>query len=398
MTKILRVAWHEYRRHVFNKRFLMGLLSVPLVMLVMVGLVFLIFAMENNTTPLGYVDYSGLLADPLPAPAPEKPDKPVPILPFETEAEAGSALAAGEVQAYYVIPADYLSTGKLTVVHMGEVKAPARRQFYDFLSVNLLRDIDPAIAARLTEGAEVVVVSPDGSRSASSQNWFNVFLPMIAGLAFMIVMFSTGGYLMQAVVEEKENRTMEVLITSVSPNQFMAGKIIGDISIGLTQIVLWGAFIAVTVLLGRSSIDFLRGIQISSQTLLLVAVVMFPSFVMVAALMAAVGATVAEAREGQQVIGLISMPVWIPYMLMAVIMENPNSPIAIGLSLFPMTAALTMLIRDGLTILPAWQIALCAVIQVASAVGAIWLAGRAFRLGMLRYGKRLLWREIFVKN
>lgn len=398
MTKILRVAWHEYQRHVFNKRFLMGLLSVPLVMLVMVGLVFLIISMENNTTPLGYVDHSGLLADPLPAPAPEKPDKPVAILPFETEAEAGFALAAGEVQAYYVIPSDYLSTGKLTVVHMGEVKAPARRQFYDFLSVNLLRDTDPALAARLTEGAEVVVVSPDGSRSASSQNWFNVLLPMIAGLAFMIVMFSTGGYLMQAVVEEKENRTMEVLITSVSPNQFMAGKIIGDISIGLTQIMLWVAFIAVTVLFGRSSIDFLRGIQISSQTLLLVAVVMFPSFVMVAALMATVGATVAEAREGQQVIGLISMPVWIPYMLMTVIMENPNSPIAIGLSLFPMTAPLTMLIRDGLTILPAWQIALCAVIQVASAVGAIWLAGRAFRLGMLRYGKRLLWREIFVKS
>ncbi len=398
MIKVLRVAWEEYRRHVFNKRFLMGLLSVPLVILVMVGLVFLIISMENNTTPLGYVDYSGLLSDPLPAPIPDKPDKPVPILPFETETDAGSALAAGEIQAYYVIPADYLSTGSLTVVHMGEFKRPARQQFYDFLSVNLLRDTDPEVAVRLVEGAEVVVVSPDGSRSASSENWFNTLLPMISGLAFMIVMFSTGGYLMQAVVEEKENRTMEVIVTSVSPNQFMAGKIIADISIGLTQILLWVVFIAAIVLAGRNSIDFLRGIQISSQTLLIIGVVMFPSFVMVAALMAAVGATVTEAREGQQVTGLISLPVWIPYMLMGVIMMNPNSPIAIALSLFPMTAPLTMLIRDGLTILPAWQIALCALIQVASAVGAVWLAGRAFRLGMLRYGKRLKWREIFVRS
>jgi ABC-2 type transport system permease protein len=281
---------------------------------------------------------------------------------------------------------------------MGEVKRPARQQFYDFLSVNLLRDTDPLVAARLVEGAEVVVVSPDGSRSASSENWFNIFMPMIAGLGFMIVMFSTGGYLMQAVVEEKENRTIEVIITSVSPNQFMAGKIVGDISIGLTQILLWVAFIAAIVLVGRNSIDFLRGIQISSQTHLLVGLVMFPSFVMVAALMAMVGATVVEAREGQQVTGLISLPVWIPYMFMAVIMKNPNSPIAVGLSLFPMTAPLTMLIRDGLTILPAWQIALCAFIQVTSAVAAIWLAGRAFRLGMLRYGKRLKWREIFAKS
>ncbi len=398
MTKILRVAWHEYRRHVFNKRFLMGLLSVPLVVLVMVGLVFLIISIENNTTPLGYVDYSGLLADPLPAPAPEKPGKPVPMTPFGSEAGARSALDAGEIQGYYVLPEDYLSTGKLTLIYLEDVKAPARQQFYNFLTVNLLRGTDPQVAERLVEGGEVTIVTPDGSRTASSQDWFNVLLPMIAGLGFMIAMFSTGGYLMQAVVEEKENRTMEVIITSVSPNQFMAGKIIGDISIGMTQILLWGTFIVATVLVGQESLDFLRGIQLSSQTLLLLAAVMFPSFVIVAALMAAVGATVAEAREGQQVTGLIALPVWIPYMLMALIMENPNSPIAIVLSLFPMTAPMTMLIRDGLTILPAWQIALSAFVQVASAVGAVWLAGRAFRLGMLRYGQRLRWREIFARQ
>jgi ABC-2 type transport system permease protein len=397
MTKILRVAWHEYRRHVFNKRFLMGLLSVPLMVVVMVGLVFLIISMENNTTPLGYVDHSGLLTDPLPAPVTEPPDKPVPMLPFTDEAAARSALEAGQIQGYYVIPADYLSSGKVELVHLEAVKIVARQQFYDFLTVNLLRNTEPAVAARLLEGGEVTIVSSDGSRSASTKDWFNVLLPMLAGLLFMIIMFTTGGYLMQAVVEEKENRTMEVIVTSVSPNQFMAGKIVGDIAIGLTQIMFWGLFIVLTVLVGRNYADFLRGIQVSPQAILLLVVVMFPSFVMVAALMAAVGATVAEAREGQQVTGIIAMPVWIPYMLMALIIGNPNSPVAVALSLFPMTAPLTMLIRVGLTILPAWQIALSAAIQIASAVGAIWLAGRAFRLGMLRYGQRLKWREIFAR-
>jgi ABC-2 type transport system permease protein len=397
MTKILRVAWHEYRRHVFNKRFLMGLLSVPLMVVVIVGLVFLIISMENNTTPLGYVDHSGLLTDPLPAPVTEPPDKPVPMLPFTDEAAARSALEAGQIQGYYVIPADYLSSGKVELVHLEAVKIVARQQFYDFLTVNLLRNTEPAVAARLLEGGEVTIVSADGSRSASTKDWFNVLLPMLAGLLFMILMFTTGGYLMQAVVEEKENRTMEVIVTSVSPNQFMAGKIVGDIAIGLTQIMFWGLFIVLTVLVGRNYADFLRGIQVSPQAILLLVVVMFPSFVMVAALMAAVGATVAEAREGQQVTGIIAMPVWIPYMLMALIIGNPNSPVAVALSLFPMTAPLTMLIRVGLTILPAWQIALSAAIQIASAVGAIWLAGRAFRLGMLRYGQRLKWREIFAR-
>lgn len=398
MTKILRVALHEYKRHVFNKRFLMGLLSVPLLMIVMVALIFIIIAMETNTAPIGYVDKSGLLADPLPAPTPEPPDKPVAMLSFETEADAMSALEAGEIQAYYVLPSDYLSTGALTVVETGDFKSSARVQFYDFLSANLLRDTDPTIALRLMEGSEVIVQSPDGSRTASAQSFLNMLLPMIAGVAFVIAMFSTGGYLMQAVVDEKENRTMEVIVTSVSPNQFMAGKIVGDIAIGLTQIFTWSLFIIIPILVGRNYVEFLRGIQLSMQTVILLVFIMFPGFVTVAALMAAIGATVSEAREGQQMTGLVSLPIWIPYMLMVVLIENPNGPVAVTLSMLPLTAPLSMLIRDGFTILPAWQIALSAVIQAASAVGAIWLAGRAFRLGMLLYGKRLKWREIFHRQ
>ncbi|MFA5874907.1 MAG: ABC transporter permease, partial [Anaerolineales bacterium] len=367
MTKLWHVAWHEYRRHVFQRRFvLIGLLSVPLLILVMVGMVFLIISLDTNTTPLGYVDYSGLLSDPVSAPAPEPPDRPVPILPFETEAAARSALDAGQIQAYYVLPADYLSTGRLSVVHLGALKSPARTQFYDFLTANLLSSTDPVIANRLVKGAEIIVQSPDGSRSISSKNWFNVMIPIVAGIAFIIAIFSTGGYLMQAVVEEKENRTMEVIITSVSPNQFMAGKIIGDTAIGLTQIFLWMLFIVIPILVLRNTMSFLRGIQVAPQTLLLVVFVMLPAFVMVSALMAAIGATVSEAREGQQMVGIISLPIWIPYMLMGLLIGNPNSPLAVGLSLFPLTAPLTLLLRDGMTILPAWQIALSAVIQVLS--------------------------------
>ena len=85
-------------------------------------------------------------------------------------------------------------------------------------------------------------------------------------------------------------------------------------------------------------------------------------------------------------------------MLTGLLMSNPNSPLSLGLSLFPLTAPVTMLIRDGLTILPAWQIAVSAAIQILCAVASIWLAGRAFRLGMLRYGKRLAWREIFARQ
>ena len=397
MRKIWQVALHEYQTHVLNRRFLFGLLSVPLVILIMVGLVFLIISLDINTTPIGYVDQSGLLSDPVPAPKPDAPYRPVPMLPFKTESEARSALESGKLQAYYVLPADYRTSGELRVMHLNPVKDSSRRQFYNFLGANLLKGTDPAIAARLVKGADVTVQSTDRSRSLSSENWFSFLIPMIAGIGFIIAMFTAGGYLMQAVVEEKENRTMEVLITSVSPNQFMAGKIIGDTCVGLTQILAWMLFIVVPILVERNAFTFLQAFQLSTQTLMVLVFTMLPSFVLVAALMATIGATVTEAREGQQMTGLISMPVWIPYMLTGVLMGNPNSPLSVALGMIPLTAPVTMLVRDGLTILPIWQIALSSAIQILFAVGAIWLAGRAFRLGMLRYGKRLALRELFAR-
>ena len=398
MLKLLRVALHEYKRRVFTKRFLMGVLSIPLIGLVGFGLVFVLVSMEDDTTPVGYVDFSGLLINPLPGPAPEKPYKPVPFLPFETEADARAALEAGQIQGYYLIPADYPSTGALTVVYDDKISRPARQQFYDFLAVNLTRRLDPAIANRLLQGSEIIVLSPDGSRVASEQTIFNFILPMLLGIAFMIAMFTTGGYLMQAVTEEKENRTIEVILTSVSPGQFMAGKIIGDIAVGLTQILTWVLFGVLIVLLGRGSLAFLRSVQIAPQTVWLVILVVLPSFVTLSALTAAIGASVTEAREGQQIISLVTLPVWIPYMLMFPLMTNPNSPLAVTLSLLPLTAPLAILIRDGMTLLPAWQIAASAAVQVAAAVGSLWLAGRVFRLGMLRYGKRLRLGEVFHRR
>ena len=163
-------------------------------------------------------------------------------------------------------------------------------------------------------------------------------------------------------------------------------------------ILIWILFIVIPILFERNTFKFLQGIQLSTQTLVVLVFTMLPSFVLVAALMATIGATVTEAREGQQMTGLISLPIWIPYLLTSVLMSNPNSPLSIALSMIPMTAPITMLIRDGLTILPAWQIALSSSIQFLCALGAIWLAGRAFRLGMLRFGKRLAWRELFARQ
>jgi len=117
--------------------------------------------------------------------------------------------------------------------------------------------------------------------------------------------------------------------------------------------------------------------------------------VMIASLMAAAGATVADSQEAQQMAGLFSLPIMAPVWLGVVIIENPNSPLAIGLSLFPPTALSTIAMRIMSVPIPFWQVAVSVTLLVLSAGGAVWLAGRAFRLGMLRYGQRLNWRELF---
>jgi ABC-2 type transport system permease protein len=399
MIKTLRIAMHEYQRHVFTRRFLLGLFSVPFLMVFMVGLFYLIVAMENTTRAVGYVDLSGLLSNPQPAPEVSAPDKPVEILAYENENEAAAALQADEIQAYFILPADYRTSGKLKVVHISALKSTARAQFYEFLGVNLLAGEDALVSNRILSGNEVIIQSADGSREISSRNgWLNLLIPILAALGFMVAMFTAGGYLMQAVVEEKENRTMEVLLTSVSPNQFMAGKILADMSVGLTQILTWLIFLIITIKIAAQKFEIMQNLQFSPQVLLIGLVVLLPTFVMFSALMALVGATVSEAREGQQMIGLISLPIWIPYMLTAMIVENPNSPLTVGLSLFPLTSSLTLLLRQVVTIIPAWQIAVSAILVVLSAAGAIWFSGRAFRLGMLRYGKRLAWSEIYRRR
>jgi ABC-2 type transport system permease protein len=150
-------------------------------------------------------------------------------------------------------------------------------------------------------------------------------------------------------------------------------------------------------MIARVRWDWLENVQLPVELILLAVVMMAPAFVMIAALMAAVGATVTEAREGQQVVGIFTMVMWAPYFMMVTLMEYPNSPLSVALSLFPLTAPLAMLMRAGFTVIPACQVALSVGLLVASAAGAIWLAGRAFRLGMLRYGKRLRWKEVFSR-
>jgi ABC-2 type transport system permease protein len=359
-------------------------------------ILFLVY-LETDPTPVGYVDASGVLADPIPGPEPQEPDRPIPMLAFASETEARDALMEDQIQAYFILPADYLESGEAQIVYVKQPKDPVYDQFYGLLAANILKSQPEEVRQRVMNGNDLVVRAPETDRQSSEKEWFNIMIPFFAGIVFFMAISTTSGYLLQAVVEEKENRTMEVMVTSVSPGQFMAGKVVGDIAIGLTQLFAWTLFILLAIVVGRNYLEWMQNLRFSGDMIVLAVMLFAPAFVMVAGLMAAVGATVTESREGQQVMGIFTLIMWAPYMLMVTLIEHPNSPLAVALSLFPFTSPLAMLMRAGFTVIPTWQIVVSVGLLVISAIGALWIAGRAFRLGMLRYGQRVRWKEVFSR-
>lgn len=396
MSKMLSVMRYEYRRHVLRRGFLIAVFSIPFWILLTIGLVMLIIWLESGDQPLGYVDQAGFLENAVQLPAPDFPDRLIPMESFDSVDQAQQALDAGDLQAYFVLPADYPANNQVDLVYIEQPGSSAVNQFRDYLRLNLLADLPEPVVNRLIEGADLQVETlNDESQAAGFGLVLKFLLPLFSGLALMVAVFTSSGYLMQAVVDEKENRTMEIMITSLSPAQMMAGKVIGLIGVGLTQILLWMLMAAVALFFVRQNLNFfgLSGLDFSGLWLALAVII--PAFVMISALMAAVGATVTEAREGQQVTGLITLPVMLPFFLFAVLLNNPNGPIAVAFSFFPLTAPLTLIIRSGFAEVPTWQLAVSLLILVLSAVGSLWLAGQIFRLGMLRYGQRVRLREVF---
>jgi ABC-2 type transport system permease protein len=191
MKKIWRIARHEYTRHVFRRRFLFGLLSVPAIMAAMALLIFLLIRIETDDRPVGFVDHSGLLADPLPPPSPQAPDRPVTIVPFETEDQAARALQSRQIQAYYVLPPRYPADNRVRLVSLEEPSSSAIDQFEAFVRANLLAGFPPQVSQRISDGDELVVRSLDGRRSMREDEWFRIFVPFFAGFAFMVAMFAS---------------------------------------------------------------------------------------------------------------------------------------------------------------------------------------------------------------
>jgi ABC-2 type transport system permease protein len=399
MRKIWLVAQEELKRNVLKRSFILMLLSMPLMVGLNVGLGVAMEALNQNDAPIGYIDQSGLLEDPVQIEY-QDTDERVEFLAFDDEARAQHALEADLIQAYYVLSAGYEETTDVELVYLEEPGENATRQFSTFLQLNLVQGLPQDAARRATEGSHITIRSLDGSREFPDEGpALGHILPIILAFAFAFLLVISSGYIMSGVAEEKQNRTMEVLVTSLSSGQMITGKVVGIVTISFIQLMVWVAFGVLAVVIGGQVLDiaWFQDPQIDWGAILRIVVIAVPSYIMASAIMFTIGATITEIQEGQSIGALFFMLFMLPLYMIVALVEVPNSALATTMSLAPFTALLAMAMRGIFFSVPVWQVVLSAAIQTLTAVLAIWLAGRAFRLGMLRYGQRLSLRVLFGK-
>ncbi len=389
MPKIHLVAKHEYLKLVKKRSFLLGTLGFPALIVIVMAVSIFASLGKRGKLPVGYVDYAGVFAETLIPSTIEKTEVVV-FQAFDTKDAALEKLRTNQLQALYILLADYKQTGKVELYYMAQRPSEiVQADFTKFLKAHLISDQPPEVQTRLLEGTNLIIRSADGSREFDSRNIISFFIPFIAAFLFVIAVMSAGGYMLEAVTEEKENRTIEILVTSLRPEELIGGKALGLMGVGLTQLLIWVLTGVAGLLVLAQFVEQIRSISIPWSILAVVGVFFLPAYALMSGMMTIIGSMVSDGKQGQQISGIINMLFTLPFFFMTLIMAKPNHPIVIGLSLFPTTAFITITMRWAITTIPAWQLITSLVILTLFAVLSIWVAARVFRLGMLRYGQRL---------
>jgi ABC-2 type transport system permease protein len=349
----------------------------------------------RGITSVGYVDHSGIV--------PPVSDRARPLSRFETEAEARAALEAGTVEVYYVIAEDYLETGRVQLV-MANLSLPSispmpvRALLLDALT----QGVEPQLVTRLLNPARyeernlaltidtVDTVAP-GTQSAEA----SMLLVYIFALALLLSLFTTNGYLMQTVIEEKETRLIEILIATMRPFHLLSGKIIAMGVLGLLQMVVWvGGIFLFTRLIAGQQIDqalgfiaALANIRLPLEILPILFVVFVLAYALFAALYGMIGALSNSMREGPQYAVIFTLPAVLPLYFMSLFATSPDGTIPVVMSFIPITAPLALTQRLVISTVPAWQLLLSIGLLLLTVILVLWLSARLFRVQTLLAGQ-----------
>ncbi len=389
MKRVLLVARREFITNVKRRSFLFTAFGLPLLIIAaQFGIGYFVQQQSQTTGSLGKIGYVDLTpAQILDAAA----NRPVEYQAFSDQETARSALVTGEIGAYFVVPVDYLEQGIIHAYGIKDIPRGIEEQMATFLTDNLLADWTPERAKRLKDPSNLTLATLDGEKEIQGDESVIVaiVIPIIFAVLLMMSIFTTSGFLLQGVVEEKENRLMEILMTSITPLQMLWGKIVGLCALGLLQVVVWAAAGALVLSQGSSLWSGLENVNIPVALLVWGPVYLLLGYLLNGALLAGVGAGVTSIQEGQQIASIVSLVAAAPMILITAFFENANGPLPTIMSLVPFTAPVAMIMRLPFADVPPWQVGASLFFLALSTLAIVWIAAQVFRVGLLMYGKRL---------
>jgi len=398
MRKVLTVARHEFIISLKRPSFIIATLAIPL--LGILGMVVATYfggqagafferQFLGSPKPVGYVDQVGLFTPPLP----EYEDL---FIPYPNEQAAQRALFAEEIETFLLIPGDYTDTGRVVAYSKGRGLPTAitvsEERIRPFLVDHLLAgQVDTGLRARVRAplNLQPVSLSPEGERSEDTASFVaNIAIPYAFSILLVMAIFTSSGFLLQGVSEEKESRVIEILLSSLTAMELLAGKILGLGALGLVQILFWLGSGWALIGIAITGLSLFGAINLDLMPVVLGLVYFLLGYILFATLMASAGSLGSSAREGQQIAGIFTGLTAIPFMVSSFLLTNPNSLLVQVLSYVPLTAPVMMLQRLGMGEVPPYQIAISLILLILGIGGALWAGAKVFRMGLLMYGKR----------
>ncbi|MBM2841587.1 MAG: transporter permease [Bacteroidetes bacterium] len=406
MTKAFVVAKWEYLEKVKSKAFLIGLFITPMLMVVMGVLPGLLATTEDHETKIiGVIDLNGQFLSPLAERLQRfklpngEPNYLIQTIAIgnnvnidEAVQIANGKVLGDEIEGYCIISADPMvdSLVEYRSKHVGDFRIANRIEETMRAIITERRlvqlGLDPSLMTRLRVPLDVKTVKLSKTGEQESGDFMTVFFSAYVPLMMLFFLILTSGQLLvRSMIEEKSNRIVEVLVSSVSPTDLMVGKVLG----GLTQIGFWGV-IGLALTLNFSIAMFPFG-----QALLLM-VYFVLGYLFYAAIFIGVGSPLTTEQEAQQVTSYLVIIVVMPIALAIPAIQNPNATWIKILSYIPLLTPTMMTLRIPIQVPSVWEIIITISIMLVSIYFAMVAAGRIFRIAILSTGKRPSMREILL--
>ena len=409
-SKMFQVARWEYVEKIKSKAFLISLILMPILMIGMGVVPSLLMSRPDTTSiTIGIIDQTGEITIRLQKELEERfklPDgQPNYILRSITleskndiahaKKEADALVVSEAIEGYLIVSNSIMidTTIEYRSQNAGNIKLTSRieRVIRDIVVERKLqaKGLDPVLVKELTVPIDLKTIKISKSGIEEEAGFEKVFFTSYIFMMMMFFLIMTSGQLLvRSMLEEKSNRVVEILMSSSSANDLMAGKIIGLSGLGLTQIAFWG-IIGIAISL-KFSVSMIPGMSA-----LVLFIYFILGYVLYAAIFVAAGAPVSTEQEAQQISSYLVIILIIPIVFAIMVVQNPNSTLVHVLTYIPLLTPSMMSMRIPIQMPSLLEILVTMILLALSAATAIWVAGKIFRTTILSYGKRPNLKELW---